>query len=128
MADVAYSPAPETASSLRLAFPCGPGAPDSTRSAHSLLVRGAVSALESRSQSQAAARAGIRRPLLPPESGSGSDARDRWGQSWCRWGGEKLPLPPLPGAAEVKAEAGLGWGWNYPGGAGLGLPAKAVPG
>lgn len=68
--------------------------------------------LDSKSQSQAAAGAGIGRPLLPPESGSGSDARDRWGQSWCRWGGEKLPLPLLPGAAEVKAEAGLGWGWD----------------
>lgn len=84
--------------------------------------------LDSKSQSETAAGAGTRRPLLPPESGSGSDARDRWGQSWCRWGGEKLPLPPLPGAAEVKAEAGLGWGWDSPGGAGLGLPAEAVPG
>lgn len=84
--------------------------------------------LDSGSQSESGAGAGTRRPLFPPESGSGSDARDRWGQSWCRWGGQKLPLPPLPGAAEVKAEAGLGWGWDSPGGAGLELPAGALPG
>lgn len=35
--------------------------------------------LDNRNQSEAVAGAGTRRPLFPPESGSGSDARDRWG-------------------------------------------------
>lgn len=109
-------------------FPSRPGAPDAAHPAHSLPAGGAVPTLDGRSQSEAAVGEGTRRPLLPPERGSGSDARDRWGQSWCRWGGEKLPLPPLPGAAEVKAEAGLAGAGGGPGGAGHGLPAEAVPG
>lgn len=88
-------------------LPSCPGAPDAAHPAHSPPAGGAVPTLDGRGQSEAAVSEGTRRPLLPPERGSGSDARDRWGQSWCRWGGEKLSLPPLPGAAEVKAEAGL---------------------
>lgn len=66
--------------------------------------------------------------LFPPESGSGSDARGRWGQSWCRWGGEKLPPPPLPGAAEVKGETRHCLGWGLPWGArDLGTLLKHFP-